>query len=311
MAAFPNLYCTLIILFLNVLYVPVVISDCPSYWLTVNTSSTPAQTCYRLFPNVAGSYDAIAGFCRGQGGYLARDTSAMVHNGLRATFLATSTAYPNTLFWFGLTDNNTNSWYWLGGPAVGTYNNFFNGYQGHLNSRDCGYLAVANSDFKWLTTTNCNSSHAPFCQRDYDTPPVVTTTAQPVNCPNGWYGLASQNWCIQLFNSPVSWSAAQGRCQMSGAKLVQINNSAMNTFVNQLVSQSKGLYWIGLNDQGKEGTFTWLNDTVQATYTQWASGMPNNDGGNENCVVIDGNNNNKWDDLDCSTPNRFICQRVP
>lgn len=39
--------------------------------------------------------------------------------------------------------------------------------------------------------------------------------------------------------------------------------------------------------------------------------MPNNEGGNANCVAIDGNKNFKWSTGDCGLPNRFVCQTKP
>ncbi|BFZ22372.1 hypothetical protein BsWGS_25410 [Bradybaena similaris] len=167
------------------------------------------------------------------------------------------------------------------------------------------------SDFYWLSTTSCDTVMAVFCQRDFSAPPLSTTTVQPINCLNGWYGFPTLHWCIKLFDSPLSWAASRGQCQAAGADLVRINNTNMYTFISLLINENRGVYWIGLNDQKTEGTFSWLDDTAKANYTEWAPGMPNNAGGNENCVVADGNNNDKWDDLDCSTPNRFICQRVP
>ncbi|CAG5122283.1 unnamed protein product, partial [Candidula unifasciata] len=80
---------------------------------------------------------------------------------------------------------------------------------------------------------------------------------------------------------------------------------------SDLINANKGVYWIGLNDRRTEGTYVWLDDRTKANFTRWNTGAPNNSNGNENCVVVDSNKGDRWDDLDCNTTNRFICQRLP
>ena len=61
-------------------------------------------------------------------------------------------------------------------------------------------------------------------------------------------------------------------------------------------------YWIGLSDLAYEGKFEWQHSlTPLGEYTKWAAGEPDNDGGDEDCVMIirDHVNYWNWDDYVC------------
>lgn len=259
------------------------------------------------------SFDAAAAYCRNLGGYSARDQSYAGHSAVRSNVLA-ALETQDFGFWIGLTENTTTdaSWVWVNGPALGSYRSFSTYSPGTNNHRDCVYVTEGYSDFTWQYTINCNMTLPFICQRDFTAPPIVTTTTQrPFNCPFGWTAFATKNTCIQLGTTPRTWSDARTQCSAGGGDLIRLNNTVLKNYVSTLVNAQKGRYWIGLNDRAKEGLFTWLDDRNKTTYSFWDTGMPNNSAGNENCVVTDGNRANKWDDLDCSTLNRYICQRSP
>ena len=90
-----------------------------------------------------------------------------------------------------------------------------------------------------------------------------------------------------------------------GANLVSIQTQAENdcivaSLVNMGLNSVNDVIWIGLNDEAVEGTFVWY-DQSPVTYTNWASGEPNNNGSGEDCVQIypDG----RWNDLPCGIGN--------
>ena len=107
--------------------------------------------------------------------------------------------------------------------------------------------------------------------------------------------------CSMYFYNPssLSGSAAQNFAENLGANLISIQNGSENTCIaNALASNGfGGVIWIGFNDEAQEGNFVWY-DGRPVTYTNWASGEPNNSGGNEDCVQIfpDG----MWNDLNCN-----------
>ncbi len=110
-----------------------------------------------------------------------------------------------------------------------------------------------------------------------------------------------QTTCSMYFYNPqnLSGSAAQNFAQNLGANLVSIQSGAENTCIgSSLVANSLNDYvFIGLTDETLEGTFVWLDDEPLG-YSNWASGEPNDNGGDEDCVQIfpDGS----WNDLPCS-----------
>lgn len=65
-------------------------------------------------------------------------------------------------------------------------------------------------------------------------------------------------------------------------------------------------FWLSGSDMGHEGKFVWTNTGLRLTYTNMASGQPDNSLGNENCLEI--RDQGKWNDNNCLVDNHFVCQ---
>ena len=66
--------------------------------------------------------------------------------------------------------------------------------------------------------------------------------------------------------------------------------------------------WIGLNDIDNEGTFVWA-DGSGSTFRFWASGQPNDDQDNQDCVETYGDVS--WNDLPCDyTVTCYFCSKA-
>jgi hypothetical protein len=80
-----------------------------------------------------------------------------------------------------------------------------------------------------------------------------------------------------------------------GGNLVTINDAAESAWLAENFAGSH--YWIGLTDSGSEGTWYWFSGEP-VTYTNWASGEPNNlreEG--EDSAVMNWNGAGQWNDL--------------
>lgn len=116
---------------------------------------------------------------------------------------------------------------------------------------------------------------------------AIAPALQLVQFGGHYYGLTTQG--------PTTWMNAEAEAASYGGHLVSITdqseqNFVVNTFLSGVHNYS--IYWIGLNDAAKEGTFVWTSgDPV--TYTNWQSGEPNNDKGVEDYVVINWHHGHK------------------
>lgn len=95
-----------------------------------------------------------------------------------------------------------------------------------------------------------------------------------------------------LSNSMATPETAHANAIALGGHLVTINSAAENTFVSAM--SPTNYMWIGYTDKDVEGTFRWITDEP-VTYTNWASGEPNNSG-NEDWAVINWGGSPKWND---------------
>jgi len=107
----------------------------------------------------------------------------------------------------------------------------------------------------------------------------------------------------------LDWNSASSSCATYGYHLVSIADSTENDWVDAAVdSYSTEKWWIGLNDQSSEGTWAW-DGGESVTYTNWASGEPNDSGGDEDCVQLNRfHPDTTWNDEPCASSFRYVCE---
>jgi hypothetical protein len=121
--------------------------------------------------------------------------------------------------------------------------------------------------------------------------------AQPISPPV----VNPANGSVYYLLSQTDWTTSEMEAVKLGGHLATIRNSDDQAFVFGTFSNYGGvqrLLWIGLTDGASEGTFRWV-DGSPVTYTNWASGEPNNAGANENFVAMyypGFNQPGKWND---------------
>lgn len=60
---------------------------------------------------------------------------------------------------------------------------------------------------------------------------------------------------------------------------------------------------------GKEGKWSWVNDSFKVQYSNWAPGEPS--GGTNQCAQIWYRSNYTWDDTHCNRLGKgYICERT-
>ncbi len=101
----------------------------------------------------------------------------------------------------------------------------------------------------------------------------------------------------------ITWTDAKAAAEakiLYGMKgyLATITSAAENAFI---LSKLPADGWIGGSDAAVEGTWRWVSGPESGTlmsYTNWASGEPNNSGGNEDAAEFYASNGTgKWNDL--------------
>ena len=139
-----------------------------------------------------------------------------------------------------------------------------------------------------------------------------------------YYNDPLSNHCYYKSSSTSGWAAAQTSCQANSAYLAVITSSSENTMITSNMSLGGAAYWIGATDSASEGVWTWqggeqngiqfwsgnsAGSVVNSLYNNWQSAKPLTDA-TKNCVTLT-TTANTWQDADCATVNRFICEKSP
>jgi len=114
----------------------------------------------------------------------------------------------------------------------------------------------------------------------------------------------------------MTFQTAEQICTARNAQVASIPSSALNDVVFALLPTLNEQAWIGLHRVN--GAFAWADGTPLG-FVNWSPGEPNNEGGNEDCVVLWGPGlrshpefQSKWNDTACDTNvDTVICRRKP
>ena len=104
------------------------------------------------------------------------------------------------------------------------------------------------------------------------------------------------------------WTSAQSACLSVGYDLVAFGSEEEEVWISDAAyAYYRSTYWSGFNDRDSEGDWVWSNGE-EVVYTDWASGEPNDSGG-EDCgqIIWSGY---AWNDLTCGSGLPFICETL-
>jgi hypothetical protein len=118
----------------------------------------------------------------------------------------------------------------------------------------------------------------------------------------------TSNHCYLLFDTPLSWSAAQAACAALSppAYLVSTTSQQEEMLLDGLVAGRR--VWIGASDQAQERTFTWTSGE-SFIFSNWNQDEPNDDG-TEDCVAKE-SGHGRWNDDECKDAHAYVCERAP
>jgi len=102
--------------------------------------------------------------------------------------------------------------------------------------------------------------------------------------------------------SPSASASATATATSLGGHLATINSQEENDLLAGFLNNQCAL--IGLNDSAQEGTFAW-GTGEPLSYTNWAHYQPNNENGNQDCVLLC---NDGWNDTQCGVAYEFIME---
>ncbi|VDI10872.1 low affinity immunoglobulin epsilon Fc receptor [Mytilus galloprovincialis] len=128
-------------------------------------------------------------------------------------------------------------------------------------------------------------------------------------CPLGWYHYG--NSCFFFSHEAFDWFVSQSSCRAHNARLAEIETKAQSDILKNLAKTSGPgqSYWLGGRDDVIEGVWMWASTDKAFNYTDWSPGQPDNGGGNENCLPMHAGYGLKWNDKQCKTAYRFICEK--
>ena len=124
----------------------------------------------------------------------------------------------------------------------------------------------------------------------------------------------------------LTWDQATTFCFSQGYYLATINDAEEHLKWSQRVGIGPGgAVWIGGTERAQRGVWRWIQNNEQffqsapapqpwgprnGYYTNWNSGEPNNFRGPEECLQIRENYGQRgWNDVNCNTASRFLCER--
>ncbi|XP_071125999.1 C-type lectin domain family 10 member A-like [Mytilus edulis] len=127
-------------------------------------------------------------------------------------------------------------------------------------------------------------------------------------CEEGW--ILNRKHCYYFSQNKLSWHAAKDDCRRKGGHLVKVEGKAENDWLLTAWKELDLYYpWIGANDIQKKGSWNWESDQSSLSYSFWGPNEPNDEQGIEDCVHFWYLNTGGWNDIECTEPFSYICEK--
>ncbi|KAK6180703.1 hypothetical protein SNE40_008704 [Patella caerulea] len=277
---------------------------CGPFWEEVPNS----DYCY-MFSDKQRIWADARSICKSIGGDLLSITSSVE----QAYVTGRISGMQSTTLWIGANDMKSEGGYGWTDKSPFSYMNWFAGEPNNAHNREdcvCMYTkngmwndnrCIARQGFacKKLGQTNSTTT-APT------TSPATVASGMTWGCPDLWKGYKGS--CYLYIPDLLPQPDALSNCRVQSAELASIPGRSENKYIQSLIPSKKNtIAWIGLNDVRSESEFEWT-DGNPVTYTNWASGDPNNLGGNQDCVGLLSSSGG-WIDLKCADARPSVCRK--
>lgn len=228
--------------------------------------------------------------CEAKGGHLATITSEEEQKKLNLYNGG------NHNLWIGGYKNAEGQWCWVTGEPW-EYENWGDGEPNNSSNVVADENCVAMWPEKWndLANSNTYEQSGYICEWEASDVAEETQVEGYTGHLYEFYTLPESEW----ESGPITWQQAERRCEWKGGHLAVIESSTEN-FLLYSAMKAKGYEnaYFGFSDESSEGNWKWVDGTSTA-YTNWHSGEPNNQNGNEHYAMFyEKFQDGTWNDAD-------------
>lgn len=255
-----------------------------------NSSDDPTDRHkYEIFRETL-TWEEAKAACEAKGGHLATITSQEEQK------MIESLNTQNSKLWIGGCKNSAGQWCWVTGEPW-KYQNWGDGEPNNSSNVVADESCVAVWPVKWndLANSNTYEQSGYICEWEASNAAEETQVEGYTGHLYEFYTLPESEW----ESGPITWQQAERRCEWKGGHLAVIESSTEN-FLLYSAMKAKGdeNAYFGFSDESSEGNWKWVDGTSTA-YTNWHSGEPNNQNGNEHYAMFyEKFQDGTWNDAD-------------
>ncbi|XP_009084563.3 macrophage mannose receptor 1-like isoform X1 [Serinus canaria] len=284
------------------------VPTCPEGWVSNNHRSS----CFKCFcrSNIRKkSWFEARDFCRQIGGDLVtintKEEMPLLIQAMRATHCMFEKV------WLGIFSLNPDEGFaWSDGSPV-RYTNWDGNPRNSGRLQFCGSFHRGGNSQPWSLSV-CQVQHNWVCQikKGVSLKPEPIDTYEYKTTADGW--VINEDKLYYISKEQVSMERAQEFCRKNSADLAVINSNSERRFLTRALKENESYgreptgYFIGLR-VSLDKKFSWVDGTP-VTYVAWAPNEPNFANNEENCVVML-SEHGLWNDINCGSANKFVCEK--
>ncbi|XP_050558947.1 C-type mannose receptor 2 isoform X7 [Spodoptera frugiperda] len=225
----------------------------------------------------------------------------------------THTAPTIPSIYLSLNDLDTKGMYQTidGKPISDVYHKWSPGEPNNNNGEeDCVILILENGLFN---DGNCNTTEYFVCKKPLDSRSNMSNSGQEIIFRPDYTYIAQQQSFYKVHLSKMTWFEAKRMCALEEASLFYPENEKeakdVLSFIQNTTQTIPSIY-LSLNDLEIKGVYQTIDGKpISDVYNKWSPGEPNNNNGEEDCVVLV-LENGLFNDGNCNTTEYFVCKKL-